>query len=534
MPLPFDLEDAALGDAMSLVVVQRDGRQFASSEVKLAGDAAQYLEDAWARTLKALGERELVDYTPEVVIRAGEDRALVIAEDLRAENEVIEMLLVDVDRDKEAPENVSSDDLYLYAVISDTVAGRIAMIKKKNPTRRAREGKKLFLAGDELEGLEEDPWELHPTFDLVVSDSGGFALSTTFFEQLFADAERLRAKIGPWVDDIAAHLPMADADRAILVDTCRDKARLRRRLRSISHRGHIDRITVADVHRHVNEMGLDPDRYVCQGRLVVDEDSVEELLRMLNEDLTRGGLTNVPNREQGAAAAVSPIMDDTIQFLPLVKAYPALSKTYGEVSCIAGVRMSGPGAPEWIRLYPVPFRALDGTQQFRKYQPVLLRAVRHAGDRRPETRRPDRDSIELLGEPIPSRDGWRMRRHFVEPLMSRSMCEILQRQRADGTSLGVFRPKLSWTWLSSRPTSGRASARLPGRRRRSQASSTGSAQMRRRTSSASSSSCRGRSNTATSARSRLPHPRPIAHRLCASGGGTRLSRVVCGVAPLVR
>jgi len=132
---------------------------------------------------------------------------------------------------------------------------------------------------------------------------------------------------------------------------------------------------------------------------------------------------------------------ETIQFLPLVKAYPALSKTYGEVSCIAGVRIGGSEAPEWIRLYPVAFRALGDAQQFRKYQPMRVRVARHAGDRRPETRRPDRDSIEVVAEPIPPKDGWRMRRRFVEPLMSRSMCQILECQRADGTSLGVFRPK---------------------------------------------------------------------------------------------
>jgi hypothetical protein len=132
---------------------------------------------------------------------------------------------------------------------------------------------------------------------------------------------------------------------------------------------------------------------------------------------------------------------ETIDYLPFVKAYPALSKTYGEVSCIAGVRMAGPGAPEWIRLYPVPFRALDDAQQFRKYQPMRVRVATHRGDRRRETRRPDRDSIELLGDPIPPSDGWQMRRRFVEPLMMGSMCEILRRQREDGTSLGVFRPR---------------------------------------------------------------------------------------------
>jgi hypothetical protein len=131
---------------------------------------------------------------------------------------------------------------------------------------------------------------------------------------------------------------------------------------------------------------------------------------------------------------------ETIDFLPLVKAYPALSTTYGEVSCVAGVHMTLDG-PEWIRLYPVPFRSLDDTKQFKKYQPIRPRVEPHSRDRRPETRRPDRDSIQLNGAPIPAGHNWQRRRRFVEPLMARSMCEIARRQKADGTSLGVFRPK---------------------------------------------------------------------------------------------
>lgn len=132
---------------------------------------------------------------------------------------------------------------------------------------------------------------------------------------------------------------------------------------------------------------------------------------------------------------------ETIDYLPFVKAYPALSKTYGEVSCIAGARMTGEGSPALIRLYPVPFRALESDQQFAKYQPVRVRVETHGGDRRPETRRPDRDSIELLGPALPTTHEWESRRRFVEPLMVGSMCEVLRRQREDGTSLGVFRPK---------------------------------------------------------------------------------------------
>jgi hypothetical protein len=286
--LPFKLPDATIGPGMSLVVVDPEGDD---SEVKASGEAADYLAGSWKHTLDVLAERELVAYTPEVVIRSGEGRALVINDDLSQENDVVALLLTDEDRRKVKPSEVGGE-LYLYAVVSDTAAGRVAMIKKKNPTKRARGGKALFGAGDELRLLDDDPWELDPLFDLVVSEQGGYALNTHFFEQLFADADRLRAKIGPWVDDIAHALPMSTQARELLVGHCDTSPRLRRRLRSIAHRGHVARISVADVRRHVREMDLPPASFVRNGKLVVSDDNVEELLRILNEDLTRGGLTH--------------------------------------------------------------------------------------------------------------------------------------------------------------------------------------------------------------------------------------------------
>jgi hypothetical protein len=147
---------------------------------------------------------------------------------------------------------------------------------------------------------------------------------------------------------------------------------------------------------------------------------------------------------------------ETIELIPLVKAYPALNRTYGEVSCVAGVEMTANG-PRWIRLYPVPFRSLEDDKQFRKYQPVRVRAAMHSGDLRPETRRPDLDSIELCGDPISTRNAWALRRRFVEPLMVASMCEIVRRQRRDRTSLGVFRPGRVID-LSSSPNTARVSS----------------------------------------------------------------------------
>jgi hypothetical protein len=131
---------------------------------------------------------------------------------------------------------------------------------------------------------------------------------------------------------------------------------------------------------------------------------------------------------------------EVIRLLPVVKAYPALSRTYGEVSCVAGVQMGDGGPAGWIRLYPVPFRALEDARRFRKYEPMTVRVARPRSDRRPETRRPDVDSIVPSGHLLPSSNAWRARRAWIEPLMVDSMCELRRRQRKDGTSLGIFRP----------------------------------------------------------------------------------------------
>ncbi len=51
------------------------------------------------------------------------------------------------------------------------------------------------------------------------------------------------------------------------------------------------------------------------------------------------------------------------KILVLIKTYPNLSKTYEETVCVAGITDKG----EWRRLYPVPFRKMEFTHQFHKY-----------------------------------------------------------------------------------------------------------------------------------------------------------------------
>jgi hypothetical protein len=104
---------------------------------------------------------------------------------------------------------------------------------------------------------------------------------------------------------------------------------------------------------------------------------------------------------------------------------------------VAGIRLDS-DHPEWVRLFPVPFRDME-TERFKKYDVVDVDVTPHAGDSRPESLRPVLTSLEVVGH-LDSADGWRRRAALVGPLVVSSLCEIKRMQAKDGTSLGVFRP----------------------------------------------------------------------------------------------
>jgi hypothetical protein len=124
----------------------------------------------------------------------------------------------------------------------------------------------------------------------------------------------------------------------------------------------------------------------------------------------------------------------TLRVLVTVKAYPAVGKG-GEAVCVAGIDVD---RLRFIRLFPVPFRDLPRVNRFKKYETIELDA-RKARDPRPESYTPNTDSIHKVREALPTGKA-KVRRAYIEPLLSASMCEIRRRREAEGTTLGIFRP----------------------------------------------------------------------------------------------
>ncbi|MDL1922590.1 hypothetical protein FBQ95_08260 [Chloroflexi bacterium CFX3] len=95
-----------------------------------------------------------------------------------------------------------------------------------------------------------------------------------------------------------------------------------------------------------------------------------------------------------------------------------------------------------MRLYPIDYRYRPSNQQFRKYQWVELDLVlRGAGnDNRKESRRPLLESLRILGDPLPTANGWAARRAIIDPLPHLTLNQYKRRYETERVSLGIVRP----------------------------------------------------------------------------------------------
>ncbi|WP_433675956.1 hypothetical protein [Microbacterium gorillae] len=117
-----------------------------------------------------------------------------------------------------------------------------------------------------------------------------------------------------------------------------------------------------------------------------------------------------------------------------VKAAPEPSSTYGDTVCVAGIRTDG-AHPEWIRLYPFPFRWMPERVRFKKYDVIEVDVHRGTRDDRRESYRPDIQSIEIVDH----LDHWRHRHEIVGKVAPTSTCELHRAALANSQapSLGV-------------------------------------------------------------------------------------------------
>ena len=124
------------------------------------------------------------------------------------------------------------------------------------------------------------------------------------------------------------------------------------------------------------------------------------------------------------------------KLLVLAKTYPMPSKKYREITCVAALTEMG----ELRRVFPVPFRFLQGEQQFKKWEWMNCSLLKSRDDHRPESHKVDATSIERTGEIIGTENQWAQRKRWLEPHLLPSFLALENRRQQSGETLGVLRP----------------------------------------------------------------------------------------------
>lgn len=126
-----------------------------------------------------------------------------------------------------------------------------------------------------------------------------------------------------------------------------------------------------------------------------------------------------------------------------VKTYPNPSAKYDELVCNAGFLESG----EWVRIYPVKFRALPYDQQYSKYDWIELDLVKNSGDFRQESYSPRLgidEEIKPFGSMSTGKNGkWTERKEYALREVFTSMESLISLAKTQDVwkSLATLKPK---------------------------------------------------------------------------------------------
>jgi len=128
----------------------------------------------------------------------------------------------------------------------------------------------------------------------------------------------------------------------------------------------------------------------------------------------------------------------TKRILILGMTYPSYSSKYVENVCTGGLEED---TGRLVRIHPVPARYLEPQYRFKKFQWVQAQVTKHPSDPRPESLRVKPESIEPQEVLPPKQVAVRKRLIESSPHMIKSVEELRERWKQNGTSLGAIKPK---------------------------------------------------------------------------------------------
>jgi hypothetical protein len=313
-PTPFNPATITADGDITLVLGRRTTTSVAGHRVRLHNDVVTELRAMCDATLSSLGARDPVPYADDLNFDA--DTHYMVAETTalvthvperrrgrRRADEPPERPLIETDAAAhQVLANASSQPLvdaaeverrksFLFsaAVVGDDPTERVAFVSAHNPYRSAERGRLVTLFGDGLRRVTEPLLIFRPDFDMVVTSGYVAILRPEAFEKVFREIDRMKARIPVWSAALTRALPVSSESAERIERLCQQNARVARHVRSMYERGVLGtKFEVTSLRRQLQQQGLDPNRLIKHGKLVLEEDDIPDVLKVLDERLYIG------------------------------------------------------------------------------------------------------------------------------------------------------------------------------------------------------------------------------------------------------
>jgi hypothetical protein len=209
---------------------------------------------------------------------------------------VLDFLERGVDTPLLSPDDLAGRMLFYAVTVGGDASKRVSFVSKSNPARELGRGiwlTRLTPHSDTLTTVDTPLFLLEDRIDLVVGPATIIVFNQLAFEQWFRESPAIGEHVERWISTINEAVTFADDGEARLRKRAETDFRVRRLLRNISERGHLADVPVSRIRSHIKEQGLDESMLLRGDELFLGTDPLP-LLKLLNEDLFRGGLTDVP------------------------------------------------------------------------------------------------------------------------------------------------------------------------------------------------------------------------------------------------
>lgn len=313
----FDPAAIDTSGAVTLVVAQRSGRTYKGRRIAMNNDVANELRAICRATLTALAERTAMEYADDLdydgashYVLAPSDTLVVHRPESRRGRHPAgapaEPPQVEVDpgartvlTDASSLPELNSRDLknqsftFYAAVVGNNPDSRVAFVDRWNPYKAGLSGGLLTNFGDRLSRIEGPLLVFERSFDMVVTDTAIAVLSLGAFEAIFRDIDTMTARFSVWSQAAVAALPLDGATEQRLRALCDRGGRVAKQLRGMYERGVFDsKFTIPALRAEMQKQNIDDNRLLPNDQLVLGDDDVPIVLKLIDEKLYTGWSTN--------------------------------------------------------------------------------------------------------------------------------------------------------------------------------------------------------------------------------------------------